>query len=117
MKALYTIVILALSLFLNPNSLLAQDAKKKTETFKVHGNCGMCKSKIENTLKKKEGIVSGKYNIKKQTLTVTFDPSQLTVKQIGQVVADVGYDNEYATAPDEKYNKLHECCQYKRPEH
>ena len=75
----------------------------------------MCKSKIENSLKEKDGVTSRKYDIKAQMLAVTYDPSKITIQQIGQKVADVGYDNTYATATDEKYKKLHECCQYKRP--
>jgi mercuric ion binding protein len=90
--------------------------EKKTETFKVYGNCDMCKSNIEGTLKKKDGVLSKRWDTKEKTLTVTYDPAKITIQQIGQKVADVGYDNEYATAKDETYKGLHKCCQYKRPE-
>ncbi len=93
---------------------IAQD--KKTETFKVYGNCDMCKSSIEGSLKKKDGVLSKKWDIKEKSLTVSYDPSKITIQQIGQKVADAGYDNEYSTAPDEKYNNLHKCCKYKRPD-
>jgi mercuric ion binding protein len=106
-------LIIAIAVF--SFQLGAQSVNLKKETFKVYGNCGMCKNKIENCLKENDGITSRKYDIKKQLLTVEYDPGKITAKEIGQKVADVGYDNAYARSTDEKYNKLHECCQYKRP--
>ena len=87
----------------------------KTETFKVYGNCGMCKKTIESSLKKKDGVVSKQWDVNTKMLTVTYDPSKITIQQIGQKVADVGYDNQYTTAPDAKYTALDGCCQYDRP--
>ena len=90
-------------------------AQNKTETFKVYGNCNICKGNIEGALKKKDGIISKKWDVDKKELTVTYDPNKITVKQIGQKVADAGYDNQYAIATDAKYNGLMKCCQYDRP--
>ena len=93
---------------------VAQTANK-TETFKVYGNCGMCKKTIESSLKKKDGIVSKQWDVNSKMLTVTYDPSKITIQQIGKKVSDVGYDNQYTTATDAKYNALDGCCQYERP--
>ena len=92
---------------------IAQD--KKTDTIKVYGNCGMCKEKIEASLKKKDGILSKNWNKETKMLVVTYDPKKISIKQIGAKIAAVGYDNEYATAPDATYNTLHQCCKYERP--
>ena len=92
---------------------MAQD--KKTETFKVFGNCDMCKEKIEGALKKKDGVISKKWDKDCKMLTVTYDATKITIKDIGKKVANVGYDNQYATATDEAYKGLHSCCQYERP--
>jgi periplasmic mercuric ion binding protein len=86
-----------------------------TETFKVYGNCGMCKATIERALKKKDGIVSRNWNVETKMLTVTFYPSKITLEQVHQKVAAVGYDTELARAPDAVYEKLHPCCHYERP--
>lgn len=75
----------------------------------------MCKATIEGALKKKDGVFSKKWNKETKMLTVTYDTVKITIKQIGEKVSDVGYDNEYATASDAKYNSLHQCCQYTRP--
>src|SRR5438067_9087991 len=108
-------LILLLCSFVISLSGMAQ-AEKKTETFKVYGNCEMCKSNIEGALKKKDGVTSKRWDVKAKTLTVTYDPSKITIQQIGEKVAGVGYDNEYATASDAVYKNLHQCCQYKRPD-
>lgn len=88
---------------------------KKTENIKVHGNCDMCKEKIEGSLKKKDGVISKRWDSKTQMLSVTYDASKITIQDIGKKIAAVGYDNEHAKATDETYNKLHHCCQYERP--
>lgn len=95
-------------------TMVAQTTKK-TDTIKVYGNCEMCKATIEGALKKKDGIISKKWDVKAKLLTVTYDSGKITIKEIGQKIADVGYDNEYATSKDEVYGKLHHCCQYERP--
>jgi copper chaperone CopZ len=93
----------------------AAQSAMKTDTMKVYGNCNMCKSKIEGSLKKKDGVVSKDWNKETKILTITYDSSKITLKQIGEKIAAVGYDNAYATAPDAVYNKLDGCCQYDRP--
>ncbi|MEO6902295.1 MAG: heavy-metal-associated domain-containing protein [Bacteroidia bacterium] len=87
----------------------------KTETFTVYGNCSMCKATIEGALKKKDGIISKNWDKEKKIITVTYDPAKINILQIGEKIAAVGYDNQYATAQIVAYNNLHECCQYERP--
>ena len=87
----------------------------KTEIFKVYGNCDMCKGNIEGALKKKDGIISKKWDVEKKEITVTYDPTKITIQQIGEKIAAAGYDNEYAKTTDSAYNGLMKCCQYERP--
>jgi len=92
-----------------------EKSSTKTDSFKVYGNCKMCKATIEGSLKKKDGILSKQWDKNSKILTVAYDPSKITLQQVGKKVADAGYDNEYAKAPDAAYSSLHECCQYERP--
>ncbi len=108
-----TKIIYLLCLVVYGITAFAQD--KKTETFKVYGNCNMCKATIEGALKKKDGILSKNWDVKAKTLTVTYATDKISIKKIGEKVAAAGYDNEYATAPDNAYNNLHSCCKYERP--
>ncbi|MBI3503185.1 MAG: cation transporter [Bacteroidetes bacterium] len=89
-------------------------AQKKTETFKVWGNCNMCKETIEGALKKKDGILSKNWNKDTKEISVTYDTTKISIKQIGEKIAAAGYDNQYAKATDEAYKNLHKCCQYER---
>lgn len=107
------LILLSLCCVLLSKVSFAQDSK--TDTIKVFGNCNMCKATIEGSLKKKDGVLSKNWNKDTKMLAVTYDPSKITVQKIGEKVAGAGYDNQYATAPDEAYNNLHSCCQYERP--
>lgn len=88
-------------------------AQDKTATFKVWGNCGMCKKTIEKAAKE-QGASSAEWNVNSKMLLVTYNPSTTSEDKILKGVADAGYDNEQFKATDEVYNKLHYCCQYDR---
>ena len=90
-------------------------AQSKTETFKVSGNCGMCKNNIEKAAKS-AGAESALWNKDTKELTVTYNSSTTNTAKIQQKIADVGYDNVGFTATVEAYNKLHGCCKYERKE-
>jgi copper chaperone CopZ len=94
-------------------SLNAQSKKSQTETFKVWGNCGMCKKTIEKSLKTK-GISKAEWNMETKMMTVVFNPKKISLSQIHKNIASVGYDTEQETASDAVYNKLHGCCKYER---
>jgi hypothetical protein len=96
----------------------AQTANKtpgaqKTETFKVWGACGMCKTRIENTVKA-EGATTANWDAKTQMLTVTFDPKKSNTDALSKKLASVGHDTEKYKAPDDVYAKLPGCCHYER---
>ena len=109
MKTIRLFSLTALSLALT----VASFAQAKTETFKVSGNCGMCKSKIEKAAKE-AGAKEASWNKDTKVLTVTYKSSTTNTAKIQQKIAEVGYDNAGAKATDEAYNKLHSCCQYDR---
>lgn len=117
MKATKTIFFsLLFFAFIFPTSQAnAQSPVKKTDTFKVYGNCGMCKETIEGSLKKKDGVEKKEWNVKTKMMTVTYDPAKISLEQIKQKIAGSGYDTDGSTAKDETYNKLHDCCKYERP--
>jgi periplasmic mercuric ion binding protein len=84
-----------------------------TSTFKVWGNCGMCKKTIEKSLKQ-DGIFSADWNKDSKIMEVVYDPKKLSLEQINASIASVGYDTETARGNDSAYATLHECCQYER---
>jgi hypothetical protein len=108
------IIIIAVALFATTSST-AQIKHSKTETVKVWGNCGMCKTTIEKVANKK-GIVNAVWSEKTKQATISFDTSKTTLNEVLKRIALAGYDNTVFTAPDATYNNLHGCCQYERPD-
>lgn len=85
----------------------------KTESFKVSGECGMCKTRIEKAVKA-EGASSAEWDAKTQIITVTFDPSKTSVDALSKKIASVGHDTEKYKADDKVYAALPGCCHYDR---
>lgn len=110
MKTLQLFLLACLFTIVSNNDAFAQS--KKTETFNVSGNCGMCKSNIEKAAKS-AGASYADWNEDSKKLTVKYAKNTTTAK-IQQKIAEAGYDNAGAKASEEAYNKLHGCCQYER---
>jgi periplasmic mercuric ion binding protein len=91
----------------------SQMTMTKTETFKVSGNCGMCKTRIEKAAKI-EGVNKAEWNPDTKILTLVYNPSAVKTDDILRKVAAVGHDNEKFKASDEAYNSLPGCCKYER---
>lgn len=89
-------------------------SKWKTVTFEVNGNCGMCKSTIEKSLKGVEGVKFAVWNKKTKKITVKYNPETIDLMTIHKKIAAVGYDTNKVKAKDEVYKNLHGCCQYDR---
>jgi periplasmic mercuric ion binding protein len=87
--------------------------KPRTETFKVWGNCNMCKNRIEKAVKA-EGAATADWNTKTKLLIVTFDPAKTSVDALSKKLASVGHDTEKYKADDKAYNALDDCCKYER---
>jgi periplasmic mercuric ion binding protein len=88
-------------------------AQTNTETFKVAGECGMCKKKIEAAAKE-AGATYALWNTDSKVMTVKYKSTSTNKAKIEQAIAGVGYDTPTIKASDEAYNKLHECCKYER---
>ncbi|HKB45016.1 MAG TPA: hypothetical protein VKC90_11525 [Chitinophagaceae bacterium] len=86
--------------------------KAKTETFKVSGECGMCKKKIE-TAAKSAGATYASWSPQTKLLKVSY-ASATGVSVIQQRIAEAGYDTPNYKATDDAYNALDACCQYER---
>lgn len=85
----------------------------KTDTFKVWGNCGMCKKTIEKSLKV-DGVYKADWDRKTKMITVAYDPLKISLDDIKKHIADAGYDNEGFKADSASYESLHSCCKYER---
>lgn len=91
--------------------IFAQTITKST--FKVKGECAMCKDRIETTAKE-TGATYANWNANSQQLSIEFYSEKTNPDDILKRIAQVGHDNEKFSAPDSVYNNLPGCCLYER---
>lgn len=84
-----------------------------TSTFKVWGNCDMCKETIESSLKV-NGVTKADWSTETKMISVAYDTIKISLDQVQKNIASVGYDNEMYKGDDIAYKALPECCQYDR---
>ena len=63
------------------------NAQTKIDTIKVSGECGMCKSRIQKTLKI-DGIASAAWDTETKLLVVAYDVSKISNDDIQKKIAD-----------------------------
>lgn len=100
--------------FVQGFSVQVDQGQNETTEFKVYGECGMCKTRIENAAKI-EGVKSASWNKESQILKIDFNPSIVKLTDIHKNIAKVGHDTDKEKAQDETYKKLPACCKYERP--
>ncbi|PHR48015.1 MAG: ATPase [Fluviicola sp.] len=93
----------------------------KTEKFKVYGNCGMCKKRIEKAALSVNGVKSANWDIESKIITVQYNDHLLSkqgksMDNVYMKISKSGHDTQYYKAKDEAYNALPGCCQYERAE-
>jgi len=84
----------------------------KTESINVQGNCGMCKTRIENAAKI-AGVSKAEWNDETKMLTLVYNPSKVKIEDVQKKIATVGHDTEKFKADSKVYDKLPGCCKYR----
>ncbi|MEO6254137.1 MAG: cation transporter [Ferruginibacter sp.] len=110
MKTLSLFAAILFSIF-TINTSTAQTSK--TETIKVWGNCGMCKTTIEKAAKK-AGAKTAAWDEDSKELKVSYAANKTSSAKIQQAIAKSGYDTQDFTAVKTAYDNLHGCCKYER---
>jgi len=107
-------IIILIAIFFTGLQLSAQETSLQKKTFKVWGNCDMCKSTIEKAAKSVDGVSSAKWNVSSKKMMVKFDSDRTSLEDIQNAIVSSGYDLETQKSSEEAYNNLHKCCQYDR---
>jgi len=105
-------LIIFLTIIFSSLATFAQEKDIVTETYKVDGNCNMCKKRIEEAAYIK-GVKRAEWNKDTHQLTVIYRPSKTTADQVLEAVAKAGHSSEKITATEKDYNSLPDCCHYK----
>lgn len=82
-------------------------------SFKVWGNCEMCKETIEKAVAV-NGVSKADWNTETKQINVSYDSTKISLDAIQKAIAAAGYDNETYKGDDKAYHLLPECCQYDR---
>jgi periplasmic mercuric ion binding protein len=106
--------LLIFSAFFLTCSLLAS-AQSAKESFKVSGECGTCKKKIESAAKK-AGASYAAWDVDSKVLTVEYISTSTNTAKIQKNIAAAGYDTPGYKGSEKAYKKLDACCQYERTE-
>lgn len=119
MKHLFSFIIVASLIlaggFFPANAQDEASGEKPGESsFRVLGNCGMCKDRIERAAYSVRGVRSAVWDQKAQKLKVHFRPERTNMEEIERAVAKVGHDTENFLTHDEIHANLHSCCIYER---
>ena len=72
--------------------------------------CGTCEENITSALRKHNGVIDTRIDLKKKTALVTFDPVITNPDSIRQVISNAGYDADNVKRNLNAYQKLDECC-------
>ncbi len=100
------------------NTSSTKNCNSKTEqiiektSYRVEGNCGLCKTRIEKAALNIKGVKTADWNQTTKILNLTFKKG-VNTDEILQAVANVGHDNEKFKASERVYNNLHACCKYR----
>ncbi|SFO17948.1 Copper chaperone CopZ [Paenimyroides ummariense] len=106
-------ILLVVSLVLSATNTFAQMENTKKETVHISGNCGMCKTTIEQAGNVKN-VAEVVWDKDSKTAVLTFDDEKTNKEEILKRIASAGYDNDKYSAHDDVYAKLPACCQYDR---
>lgn len=113
MKTILSLILIALSFSRIEAYGQKKGAADTTITFKVWGNCEMCKETIERAADIK-GVKKAIWDQEKKMLTVTFNQAKTNEEELHKRIAAEGYDTEKAKGDDKVYATLPDCCRYER---
>ena len=88
-------------------------AKKVVQTVTIQTptvQCESCKKRIEDFLKREDGVQKATVDFKKHVTKVTFVTERTNIENVKAAIANSGYDADDVKADDEAYKKLPKCC-------
>ena len=81
----------------------------------VKGNCGMCKTTIEKSVKGLDFVENAEWGIQTKILDVEFsDSSIFDLEKLNIAITESGYETMSSTANQSSYDALPGCCKYDR---
>ena len=109
-KLLLACLMVGLAVYGSAQTKPIQTIKISTPTVQ----CDMCKKKIEEVLKRYDGVITANVNVRKKETTVKYITDRTNHEVIKAGIANAGYDANEIAANPEVYKTLPKCC--RKPE-
>lgn len=84
----------------------------KTVSFKVYGNCEMCKARIEKAASGVAGVYDPVWSIEEKVFTAKINTAKTSMKEVSKAIAGVGHKTEFHDVKKAVYDELPSCCKY-----
>jgi|SRR5574344_59821 mercuric ion binding protein len=94
-------------------SVTSTSARTVKKVVDVNGNCRVCKTLIEGTVRGIDGVISTDWNIKARKLAVIYNDEKTTIRDIEEKIAAGGFDTQHVKASNKDYYSLPESCRYR----
>src|SRR5690606_2693798 len=108
MKRILLIMIIALGAIASGK---AQQKALETARIKTpNALCEACKPRIENYLKRIDGVTYVNVNYRKGETQVKYLTNRTNIEEIKTAIANLGYDADNVTANEESYKRLPKTC-------
>jgi len=87
--------------------------QKKIEeaVIQTSAQCGDCKERIESMLNYTKGVVFAELDLESKKVTVRYKTKSISLQEIKQAIASIGYSADDVKAKEEDVLKLPKCCQ------
>ncbi len=91
----------------------AQEKQQKIQTVVImtSSECGDCKDRIEEGLNYTKGVVFAELDVETKKVTVRFVTKKISLQQVKEAIAAIGYDADDVKAVPAAQKKLPKCCQ------
>ena len=100
-----------LFLFLLLTGLTFGQKKVEEAVIQTSAQCGDCKQRIESKLNYTKGVVFAELDLESKKVTVRYKTKSISLQQIKQTIASIGYSADDVKAKEEDVLKLPKCCQ------
>lgn len=91
-------------------SITGLKAQIKDAQIKTSGQCEHCKETLEKNLRFEKGVKKVSFNPESHMVTVKYDETKTTLRNIQIAITKLGYDADSLNADPKAYEKLNACC-------
>ena len=104
------LIIFFLPIFITSCLPTGQSSDIKIIYVKTYSKCDACKYFLESSLPGKKGIVFAELDLKKETLMIKYNQTQVSTKKIKEYISGKGFWADELKPDEELERQLPSCC-------